>query len=340
MRDLKQTILALLVAVCILILLWPLEGSIERDLLEIRPHRGEEVELGIELPGIYRFLQLAGLNALLADVLWMKAEDLWHSSSWWEMAPVMEAIVKIDPGFIMVWRVLAWHYGWNLHAASRTQVERAIWTDRAADAYRRAVAHNPGEFDIRWDMCWFYLDRTRQWERAEEALRIGIERFPNEIDKLERPLQRVYEKTWRVDDAVAVIKDILKKRPTDVVAHRDLEWWERIGKDDNWRWLLEVREHMKRQTRNLPPFRNPFEGSVVDSPPWRDWDAPFYMDPDWTPDLTGFEYSSVQYVLPFRPDVAEDYYEAHPEHRPVEIERQPVPGGASPFLPFDPFRGF
>jgi len=320
------TALVLLMVIALLVLLWPLEGSIEGRLSQLRPKRAE-VQLPGELPGIYRFFQLAGLNALLADILWMKADDLWHSASWWEMAPVMESIVRIDPRFVLVWRVLCWHYGWNLHVASRTAVERAFWLQKAGDAYARAVEENPEDYDLWWDMCWFYTDRIRQWDKAAHYLELGVKKFPDEIDTIERSLQRVYEKTWRVEDAVRVIKDILRKRPTDGIARRDLAWWTKWDKDINWRWVLEYREHLYRERRDLPWFRNPFEGTLVPSPPWRKWEAPNYMDPDWKPDLTRFGLQSVSTVLERRPDLRQEWLKAHPELKP---QPGPPPGGRFP----------
>jgi tetratricopeptide (TPR) repeat protein len=319
----------LLIAICLLVLLWPLEGKIETQLTELRPERGK-VAVGLELPGIYRFFEMAGLNSLLADLLWMKAHDMWYSASWWQMAPVMETIVRINPKFILVWQVLSWHYGWNLHAASPTAVERAQWLAKAEDAYERGVAANPDNVDLWWDMCWFYVDRTRQYDKAAEKLEAGLEKFPDELDTLARTLQRIYEKTWRVDDAIRVIKYIQSKRPEDGLARRDLEWWEKVGKDVNWRWVLEFREHLLRAGRDLPWYRNPFEGTLVSSPPWRDWEAPLYMKPDWKPDLSRFEIASLGLVFHSRPDLVKEYLEAHPELKPTPKPPQPQAQPAPP----------
>jgi len=321
--------LSLLVVICLLVLLWPLEGNIERSLQQLRPHRAK-VQLSGELPGIYRFFQLAGMNALLADILWMKADDLWHSASWWQMAPVMESIVRIDPKFTIVWRVLAWHYGWNLHAASPSRVEQEQWLAKAADTYERGVGENPNNVDLWGDMCWFYTDRICQFDKAVQVLEEGVKKFPDKIYTMERSLQRVYEKTWRVDDAVRVIKDILRKQPGDAMALRDLEWWTRIGKDENWRWVLEYREHKFRERRNMPWFRNPFEGSLVSTPPWRDWNGPYYMNPDWKPNLGRFQPDSVSIIIEERPDLAEAYQKAHPELKaPPKPKAQPKEGRVS-----------
>ncbi|NIM04697.1 MAG: hypothetical protein GTO55_02070 [Armatimonadetes bacterium] len=328
--------LSILVVICILVLLWPLEGSIEKQLTEMRPHR-QQVQLGGELPGIYRFLQLAGLNALLADLLWMKADDLWHSSSWWQMAPVLEAVVRVDPNYIVACRILAWHYGWNLHTAAQTAVERKMWLQKAADTYERVVRDNPDDYTLWLDKCWFYADRTRQYDKAIESLEEATKRFPEQIDTLDRRLQKMYEKTWRVKDAVRVIKGIIRKRPSDALARRDLEWWENLGEDVNWRWVLEFREHVSRAGRNLPPYRNPFEGTLVDSPPWRDWEQNvMYMDPAWQPDLTGFAYESVFWIFPHRPDLAEEYAKAHPEVGEIKPPETGIPSEAPMVQPGPP----
>ena len=321
MKRRKPAALCILVVICFLVLMWPLEGNIEAGLNRIRPQRAG-LQIGGDLPGIYRFFQLAGLNALLADILWMKADDLWHSSSWWQMAPVMESIVRIDPKFIMAWRVLAWHYGWNLHAASRSRVEQVYWLEKSADAYDRATTENPDNFDLWWDMCWFYTDRLRRYDKAVPLMEKGVAKFPTEIDTLERCLQHTYERTWRVADAVRVIRDIKKKRPQDTLAHRDLDWWKKHHDDVDWRWVLEVREQIYRQKRNLPMFRNPFEGSVVSSPPWRDWEAPLYMNQEWEPNIIKYQVDSVWTILDVRPDLAEKYMKAHPE-----LMRPPKPTG-------------
>ena len=285
------TALLLLIVMATLILLWPLESSIEKQLTTLHKSKASQVSL-TGLPSIYRFLQLAGLNALLADVLWMKADALFESTSWWEMAPVVEATVKVDPHFSLAWRVLAWHYGWNMFIAAPTKIERDMWSQKAEDTYQAGTEQNPKDYDLWWDACFFYMDKVRQYDKAEEFLYRAHKNFPNRLDSIERCRQRLYERTWQVDKAVAVIKDILKKRPDDIIAKRDLEWWTKIGwgtkagPDINWRWMLEVKENGVRKTRDLPWYRNPFEGTVVKSPPWRDWNAPEYMNPKWIPDLS------------------------------------------------------
>jgi len=314
------TALLLLIVITTLILLWPLESRIEKQLTTLHKSKAAQADL-TGLPSIYRFLQLAGLNALLADVLWMKADALFESTSWWEMAPVMEATVKVDPHFTLAWRVLAWHYGWNMFIAEPGRIKREQWLQKAADSYQEGTKQNPKDYDLWWDACFFYMDKVRQYDKAEEFLDRAHKNFPNRLDTIERCRQRLYERTWQVDKAVAVIKDILKKRPDDLIAKRDLEWWTKIGwgteagPDINWRWVLEVKENGVRKSRDLPAFVNPFEGTVVDIPPWRDKRAlgTDYIDPNWIPDLSRYSLESVQMILQSRPDLAVMWQKAHPE---------------------------
>lgn len=325
MERRKSTVVSLLIVVCLLTLLWPLEGKIENDINKIRPHRSANNILATagagELPGIYRFFQLAGLNSLLADILWMKADDLWHSSSWWQMGPVMEAITRIDPKFIMVWRIMGWHYGWNLNDAAPNPVEKEYWLQRAAEIYEQGVKENPKDYGIHWDRDWFYADRKRDFKRAAECLEEDVKLFPDQITTMDRTLQHMYERSWRVDDAVQVIKEIQRKSPNDQMARRDLDWWKAHHDDINWRWVLEVREHYYNYRYNRPPFRNPFEGTLVPSPPWRDWSQMNYINPDWQPNLQGFSVDSLRTIFDLRPDLAKKYIELHRKAAPRTAAR-------------------
>jgi tetratricopeptide (TPR) repeat protein len=301
--------LMVLFAFCTLVLLMPLENNLDRHLSRNR----EALPVVSELGGIFRVFEIAGLNSLLADLLWMKADEMWHSTSWWEMPPVLEAIVSLDPKFDMVWRILAWHYGWNLTAAAPSAIEKQQWLDKAEKTYERALIAIPEDQQIWGDACFFYADRIRQWDKAEVLLKRAIAIYPNEIALFRRRLQRIYEKSWRVEDAIAVIKGIQQVQPEDAMAIRDLKWWQTWANDQNWRWVLEYRENMIREQKQLPWFRNPFEGTLVAAPPWRDWNAHYYMNPDWKPDLTRFGSQSVASIFRVRPDLKEQWQKAHPE---------------------------
>jgi tetratricopeptide (TPR) repeat protein len=302
--------LLLLLAFCLLLVLMPLNRHLNQ-----RSHRSNTGGLPAvaDLGGIFRVLEIAGLNALLADLLWMKADEMWHSTSWWEMAPTLEAIVRIDPKFPMVWKILAWHYGWNLNFASPSAIEKRHWLDKAAETYNRALEAVPDDQGLWSDACFFFADRSRQWDTAEVFLKKAIAKYPLEIPLFRRRLQRVYEKSWRVDDAIKVIQGIQQVSPGDAMASRDLAWWRKWDHDRDWRWVLEYREDVTRAKRYLPWFRNPFEGTLVKAPPWRDWNAPQYMNPNWQPDLTKFEYESVSSVFLSRPDLKAQWQKAHPE---------------------------
>lgn len=319
----------LLFSIALLALIWPLEGSVERAIAERHPNKavtttrqGDILPAGTSEGGLFKFLQAAGMNALLADLLWMKADDLWHSASWWQMAPVMEAIVKIDTRFVLVWRVLAWHYGWNLFVASPTEVERQQWLAKAEDAYYRGVAANPKDYDLYADMCWFFVDKVRRDDKAIPLLIKGVEKFPEQgIDTIQRQLQRVYERTWLPELAMETIADIGKKRPKDPLVKRDMEWWVKHRNDQNWRWILEDREQVTRQSRDLPPYLNPFEGKTVKSPftgktyavsvpVWRDMNEPDYRDPKWRPQVWQYEVQSVERMWQRYPDLQKQW-EAH-----------------------------
>jgi tetratricopeptide (TPR) repeat protein len=316
----------LLMAFAILVLLYPLQTNIEQAMQQKQTTAREtgeyisEVNAG-SMSGLLHFLQLAGLNSLLADVLWMKADDLWHSASWWQMAPVMETIVRIDPKFTMVWRILAWHYGWNLYIASRTAVERAGYLDSAARTYEEALKNNPDNFDLWWDQAWLYWDKLRNYERAEDSFKRMYNKYPNDV-RVERALQHLYEKTWRIDEAKKVIAHIRKKYPDDYFGKRDMEWWTKTGKDENYRWIMEVKENISREGRDLPFFVNPFEGKTVkgnyiDVPPWRDESRPDHMNPDWKPDLRKYDKDTVAMVLKAYPEYTPVWVAAHPEYKDI-----------------------
>jgi tetratricopeptide (TPR) repeat protein len=298
-------------AFCTLLLLMPLGSQLDRQLARDRAALPVVSELG----GIFRVLEIAGLNSLLADVLWLKADEMWHSSSWWEMAPILEAVVRLDSKFPLAWKVLAWHYGWNLNSASTSAVEKAQWLDKASETYQRALQSVPDDEFLWSDACLFFVDRSRQWDKAEVYLKQAIKKYPDEIELFRRRLQRIYEKTWRVDDAVGEIKGILQIKPDDPMAKRDLLWWETWDHNENWRWILEYRENLMRERRQLPWFNNPFEGTLVAPPPWRDKNAIYYMDPNWQPDITAFQLRSVMSLFQTRPDLREQWQKAHPNEK-------------------------
>ena len=57
---------------------------------------------------------LGGFRGLIANALWIRANDLQDADKFFEMAQLADWITKLEPHFVMVWVNQAWNMAYNI----------------------------------------------------------------------------------------------------------------------------------------------------------------------------------------------------------------------------------
>jgi len=203
---------------------------------------------------------LGGFRSVAADLLWLKAENVWHGGSWWAMLPLLEAIVELDPHFELAWRVYGWHCAYNLHAESKTLVDRNYWLQKGIEILERAAEANPKSWELKWELAWTYYDRSHELSRAAECF-YEASKLPGAVSYVSRFYYRAYEKEL---DHEGILRGLAYARSQ----HReDSKHQFLVNRDTNyWRWAwnsprehrrIIVEENTARYQRGIAPYLYP-----------------------------------------------------------------------------------
>ncbi len=97
----------------------PFEHRLMRDLRTAGFHRAE-LNLGLrEQVGQMGFIAaLSGFRSVVADLLWIRAHDLWMDTKWGRMKVTLDAVTSLQPRALLFWDQSAWHMAWNASIAA------------------------------------------------------------------------------------------------------------------------------------------------------------------------------------------------------------------------------
>ncbi|MGA2176804.1 MAG: hypothetical protein ABSH38_17645 [Verrucomicrobiota bacterium] len=106
---------------------------------------------------------LGGFRGLIANALWMRANDLQEEDKYFEMVQLADWITKLEPHFVDVWRVQAWNMAYNISVKFKDPEDRWHWVERGVQLLRDdGIRLNPGETLIYRDLSWLFQHKIGQ----------------------------------------------------------------------------------------------------------------------------------------------------------------------------------
>ncbi len=159
---------------------------------------------------------LGGFRGLIANALWIRANDLQQEDKFFEQVQLSSWITKLEPHFTQVWLVQAWNMAYNISVKFRDPYDRWRWVQRGIELLRDdGLRFNPKEALIYRELAWFYQHKIGQnlddahlvykFELAHEMQRVLGGGRPN-FEELLRP---------QTDDARARVKVLREKYKMD-----------------------------------------------------------------------------------------------------------------------------
>src|SRR5215211_5206971 len=138
----------LIAAVALLVVVSFLQKSINED--RAKPELGltRGVGLGSNAPPVLAFttVALGGFRGLIANALWIRANDLQNDGKYFEMVQLADWITKLEPTFSQVWIVQAWNMAYNISVKFPDAPDRWRWVQRGIELLRdEALSYNPRE---------------------------------------------------------------------------------------------------------------------------------------------------------------------------------------------------
>lgn len=156
MNDRLKKILLLLLAVVLLIASTVTQRSLNRDRDALGLTRVAPLE---NAPPLLAFttVALGGFRGIIANMLWIRANDLQEEDKFFEMAQLADWITKLEPHFAAVWVYQAWNMSYNISVKFKDYPDRWRWVQRGITLLRdEGLKYNPNETLIYRELAWHF----------------------------------------------------------------------------------------------------------------------------------------------------------------------------------------
>jgi hypothetical protein len=106
---------------------------------------------------------LGGFRGLIANALWIRANDLQNDGKYFEMVQLADWITKLEPTFVQVWTIQAWNMAYNISVKFPDPEDRWRWVQRGIELLRdEALRYNPNEALLYRELGWFFQHKMGQ----------------------------------------------------------------------------------------------------------------------------------------------------------------------------------
>jgi hypothetical protein len=120
---------------------------------------------------------LGGFRGLIANALWLRANELQEEGKFFEMVQLSDWITKLEPHLAQVWVHLAWNMAYNISIKFNDPADRWGWVYRGIELLRdQGLRYNPREPLIYREIAWIfqhkighYLDDAHEFYKANWA---------------------------------------------------------------------------------------------------------------------------------------------------------------------------
>ncbi len=122
-------------------------------------------DLGSNAPPMLAFttVALGGFRGLIANALWIRANDLQLEGKYFEMVQLADWITKLEPTFTQVWVVQAWNMTYNISVQFSDYPDRWRWVQRGIELLRdEGLRYNPTDAQMYRELGWFYQHKMGQ----------------------------------------------------------------------------------------------------------------------------------------------------------------------------------
>jgi hypothetical protein len=139
-----------------------MQRALNRERSALGLTRAEPLE---NAPPILAFttVALGGFRGLIANALWIRANELQLEDKYFEQVQLSSWISKLEPHFTQVWLVQAWNMAYNISVKFRAPEDRWRWVQRGIELLRdEGLKYNPKEALIYRELAWFYQHKMGQ----------------------------------------------------------------------------------------------------------------------------------------------------------------------------------
>jgi len=162
MNARAKKILLLLLAAALLCGSGQMQKKLNRDRGRLGLTRVDALD---NAPPVLAFttVALGGFRGLIANVLWIRANDLQNDDKFFEAAQLATWITDLEPSFTQVWLFQSWNMAYNISVKFKDFPDRWRWVERGVELLRdNGLRYNPNDILIHRELAWFFQHKMGQ----------------------------------------------------------------------------------------------------------------------------------------------------------------------------------
>jgi hypothetical protein len=102
---------------------------------------------------------LGGFRGIVADILWLRAEEYKRDHDWDRLKTTVELITKLQPHFLSIWTFQGWNLSYNVSVEWDAPADKYEWIKQGIKFVQEGVDKNRRSPDLVWDTAWFYYHK-------------------------------------------------------------------------------------------------------------------------------------------------------------------------------------
>jgi hypothetical protein len=102
---------------------------------------------------------LGGFRGIVADLLWLRAEENKRDHDWDRLKTTVELITKLQPHFLSIWTFQGWNLAYNVSVEWDAPEDKYQWIKQGIKFVQEGVEKNRRSPDLIWDTAWFYYHK-------------------------------------------------------------------------------------------------------------------------------------------------------------------------------------
>ena len=102
---------------------------------------------------------LGGFRGIVADILWIRAEEQKKDHDWDRLKTTVELITKLQPHFLSIWTFQGWNLAYNVSVEWDAPEDKYTWIKEGIKFLQEGVSKNRRSPDLRWDTAWTYYHK-------------------------------------------------------------------------------------------------------------------------------------------------------------------------------------
>ncbi len=212
--EMKLVVIILILLVAVYVTSWSID--VEREKAGIGARR-------LVLEGRFAGPTLLGFADVVADGLWLVANEYFWNREYLKLVPLFRSITWLDPHYILVYRIGGWHLAYNVRYVIDCSEEKALeFVSAGIEFLKEGIANNPHKYDLYFELGWIYFEKVGNYQLAaeyfEEAVKLEHPAYIN------RMLAHSYQRSGRLRESFEEWGRIVEANPGDKTAVKYHRW--------------------------------------------------------------------------------------------------------------------